>query len=284
MSRVKKDLKFAGLSSGTLRAYRRALSQFLQFIKQKDVTMIRSSHLDKQLADYLNISFQEGEPMSHSGHLLSALKRFHPELRMKLPRATQYYRNWSKTYQPQRAVPMTWPLVEAMIGFSLCHKQPSVALLLGIGFDCFLRTSEIINVSPDRLILNSRASAVSLVIPTSKTSQGNAQVLQIQDPTLVNLVLHVTSRRAKSKPLWKHSSGRFRKHFERILCRLGFPKAVTCRMACAAVVQRITSWLPSPSTWLSSEAAGVAPRQLVSILTLGLPSWVKLLGLRPNLP
>lgn len=89
-SRKKLSLRYAGLRAATVRAYHRAISDFLKFAKKKSVTMLKTSHLDACAAEYLDMLFQEGDPISYGGHLLSALKRFHPQLRHRLPIATQF--------------------------------------------------------------------------------------------------------------------------------------------------------------------------------------------------
>ena len=219
----RKDLRYAGLSSGTLRAYTKAIDKFLLFSGKKKVTMLKRSHLDKQVSEFINLCFQEGEPMSYSGHLLSALKRFYPHLRSSLPISTQFYKNWTKTYQPQRVVPATWPLVEAMVGYCLCHRRLDLGLLLGLGFDCFLRTSEMLGLLSQHLVVHRFQDALNVVIPSSKTSQGQAQVLVVTDPVLISLAVQFQAQHPKSRLLWKGSSAEFRSYFNLILRELGFP-------------------------------------------------------------
>ena len=89
----KRSLRFAGLHPRTLRAYRQALDRFLKFVKKRT-----------RLAEFIDLSYQEGEPLSYAGHLLSAMKRFHPELRLELPRSSQYFRNWQRCYTPPRGL------------------------------------------------------------------------------------------------------------------------------------------------------------------------------------
>lgn len=80
--------------------------------------------LDKRLAEFIDMAYQEGEPISYAGHLLSAVKRFHPPMRMRLPTSSQYYRNWQRSYQPVRAVPASWDLIEALMGAAF-HRGDS---------------------------------------------------------------------------------------------------------------------------------------------------------------
>eukprot|EP00438_Fugacium_kawagutii_P034925 Skav206386 [mRNA] locus=scaffold834:537491:538219:- [translate_table: standard] len=154
---------------------------------------------------------------------MSALKRFYPHLRHRLPIASQFYRNWTKAYIPVRATPLAWTLLEAMMGYALYHNQLRMALLLGLGFDAMLRTSEMLNLTVQHLVFHPRKAKVSLVIPTSKTSQGNPQVILVEDAVLVTLAKQVAASQRSSSLIWKGSPQAFRKAFEKILRKLGFP-------------------------------------------------------------
>ena len=224
--REKKHLRYVGLQPRTLRAYRLALESFLRHLKKNDVSQLRVSKLDHQLSEFINSSFQEGGPISYSGHLLSALKRFHPELKLKLPVSTQFYRNWARSYTPKRAVPASWPLVEAMIAVALSRRQPSAGLLLALGFNCMLRTSEMLGLTFQHILLHQGSDSLSIVLPHAKTSDGNPQVLQVTDPGILALsrqLLSSLSRRQRRLLLWPLGPHAFRGFFQELLTTLGFP-------------------------------------------------------------
>ena len=113
--KYKRSLRYAGLHVSTLRAYKRAVSSFLAYANKSAVTFMLSSQLDRCVSGYLDECFQEGEPLSYAVHLLSTLKRFHPHLKFKLPEASQFYKNWTKTYHSVRAIPASWELTEELI-------------------------------------------------------------------------------------------------------------------------------------------------------------------------
>ena len=220
----KKHLRFAGLRRQTLRAYQNAMDEFLFRHHLSSFTAIKPSKLDKLLGEHLNSMFQEGEPLSYAGHLLSALKRFHPQLRLRLPISSQYYKNWCKTYTPSRAVPASFPLVEAMLGVSFQRRNPAMAALVGVGFDAMLRTSELLAISPNHILFHRDGKQASLVIPTSKTSQGNPQIIAIHDQHLLRLLAVASPKKHLHRPLWRDSPHTFRKEFQEILHTLGFPR------------------------------------------------------------
>lgn len=218
----KSHLKYVGLQPRTLRAYHQALDSFLQFLQRRRLDTMRPSHLDRRLAEFINIAYQEGEPLAYSGHLLSAIKRFHPELRLKLPVSSQYYRNWSKAHVPVRALPASWELVEAMVGVALHDRQPRLGLLLALSFHAMLRTSEMMALTKDHIMFHDQHQSLSVVIPSSKTSQGNPQVLQVTDAMLLSMARASISTLSKGRLLWSQGPHAFRRRFQQLLQRLGF--------------------------------------------------------------
>eukprot|EP00438_Fugacium_kawagutii_P010766 Skav218282 [mRNA] locus=scaffold2035:521355:522095:- [translate_table: standard] len=161
-------------------------------------------------------AYQEGDPISYSGHLLSALKRFYPQLRFKLPVSSQLYKNWVKVYAPQRATPASWDLVEAMIGLALAQQQGAMAILLAVGFHCMLRTSELLSLCGQHFVFHPGSEGLSVAIPGSKTSAGNPQVLLITDEQLIKLV-HACLPSKRMRLVWDKTNHAFRRCFDELL-------------------------------------------------------------------
>ena len=219
--RRRNSLRFVGLHQRTLRAYRQALDRFLQYLRRKKLPLRSPEKLDAILADFLDQNYQEGEAMSYSGHLLSAIKRFHPQLRLQLPISSQYFRNWQRCYVPVRAVPASFDLVEAMMGVAFHRSEPILALLFALAFNALLRTSEALSLTHKHVVFHPGGMHLSVIIPGSKTSQGNPQVVLVTDYQLVSLARSLVDPRS-SQLLWGHGAHLFRKHFAAILQRLGF--------------------------------------------------------------
>ena len=219
--RRKNSLMYAGLHPRTLRAYRQALDRFLHFSNKRRLPLRRTKALDKELAEFIDTSYQEGEPISYAGHLLSAIKRFHPQLRLCLPRSSQYFRNWQRCYTPSRALPASWDLVEGMMGLAFHNGNDTFALLLALGFNCLLRTSELLSLTHKHVVFHPRRKGLSIVVPGSKTSQGNPQVLLVSDQPLVNFASLVV-RPDSDSLLWHSGAHWFRRVFDSYLVQLHF--------------------------------------------------------------
>ena len=221
----KTHLGFVGLQPKTVRAYRLALDNFLRFLGRRSIHHMRPSRLDFYVSEFINSAYQEGDPLAYSGHLLSALKRFHPELRLQLPVSSQFYRNWARNHVPTRAIPASWPLVEAMIAVAYHQKQTAAGLLLGLGFNCMLRTSEMLQLTWKHIVVHPSRAALSVILPKAKTSIGNPQVLQVTDLQLIAMASsHLDALRSRDKQLliWPKSAAAFRDLFQDLLVHLGF--------------------------------------------------------------
>eukprot|EP00438_Fugacium_kawagutii_P031800 Skav221085 [mRNA] locus=scaffold6458:44336:48337:- [translate_table: standard] len=142
---------------------------------------------------------------------------------LQLPISSQYYRNWQRSYQPARAVPASWELVEALMGAAFHRQQRHFALLLALGFNCLLRTSEMLAITHRHVVFRRNSRAISLVLPGSKTSQGNPQVLLVTDGPLVALARQMV-RPASDRLLFPAGAYRFRQLFAECLVDLGFQR------------------------------------------------------------
>ena len=217
-----KHIRFAGLQGKTLRAYRLSVDRFLTFIKVHRLPLRSQKQLDFAVGEYINALFQEGDSLAQAGHLLSGLKRFCPGLRPSLPTASQYFRNWQKIHRPERAIPISWELLQAMGGLCFTLGFPAVSLMLYVGFLCFLRTSEMLSLQCLHLIPDARTDRLTVIIPFSQTSMGNPQVLVFEDKFVHALAVTVLSARAPRDFLWPSSPGQFRLFWYALLRALGF--------------------------------------------------------------
>ena len=168
-----------------------ALERFLGYVENEGLNIKSTRLLDQVLGEYLNSMFWDGDSVSAGGHVLSGIKRFYPQLKLKLPTASQYFRNWQRIHRPERAIPVSWSLVKAMGAICITLEFPSVALMLYVAFTCFLRTSEMLSLQCLHLLPHGTRPEVTVIVPFAKTSNGNPQVLQFRDEHLWNLTRRV---------------------------------------------------------------------------------------------
>lgn len=213
----KLHLKFAGLQGRTLEAYDKALQQFLHYVHRERVKIRHIHQLDAHLGEYLNILFQEGDALSSAGHLLSSIKRFIPEFKHQLPVATQFHRNWRRLHVPVRATPVPHELLEALAALSLSIDESALALLLILGFRCFLRTNEMLHLQWNHLLVLPGQQSINVVLPFSKTSQGNPQVLRVDDPLAVSLLRAFRPSEDSQALMWPFSLRQFHRTWKQLL-------------------------------------------------------------------
>ena len=142
-------------------------------------------------------------------------------MRLELPEASQFLRNWQRSYVPQRALPASWALVEALVGFAFQRGEKYMGLLLALSFCCLLRTSEMLAITNHHLVFHPKQVALSVILPGSKTLQGNPQVLLVEDPQLVHLARTAVSPRCKQL-LWPHGAHACRALFANLIADAGF--------------------------------------------------------------
>lgn len=215
-------LRFAGLQQRTLRAYRVGLERFLSFARCQGYRLRTVHQLDVAVGEYLNALFQEGDSIAQGGHLLSGLKRFQPHLRLTLPVATQFYKNWQRIHRPERAVPISWDLLQALSAVCFTLQRPAVALMLYVGYFCFLRRSEMLAMQVFHLVLHQRKPQITVVIPFAKTSNGNPQVVVFEDARVHRLAMEVQDALERDAFLWPGSPGSFRTFWLLLMGVVGF--------------------------------------------------------------
>lgn len=138
----KPHLKHAGISERTLRIYKREVSFFFKYLTLHGIPSPSCfAKLDAEVAEYINHLYQEDEPLTKAGWLLSGLKRLYPRVRRELAISQQWYNNWCRSHTPHRAPPLTWPIVKAMVGLCLTQQWPRLGLLLLVG-DPFLSETQ----------------------------------------------------------------------------------------------------------------------------------------------
>ena len=67
-----------------------------------------------------------------------------------------------------------------------------------------LRTSEMLQLTDAHVMVHEAKRALSVILPSAKTFMGNAQVLQVEDPQLVQMAVAIISAKKKKTLLWEH--------------------------------------------------------------------------------
>ena len=203
-------LQFVGLKATTIKSYKQALRRFFQYLEDEELPLPRIfRELDSYLSQFLEHMWLDDQPMAYAGHLLSALRRFMPESRWKVPRAKQYYSNWATSHVARQATPMPPEVIMAFAGLAISTHQAPLAALLLLGFLAFLRTGEMVSLHATKIHADPNLGRVLLALPSTKTSRHAEETVCVSDPLVAHLVASVLPQ--LTTPLvWAGSARSFR--------------------------------------------------------------------------
>ena len=194
----KKHLRYHGVSTRTLRAYKQAVNRFFLFCRATFGDLPPSfEQLDYQLSEFINELFQEGDTLSLAGWTISGLKRFFPRCKPQLLTAQQLYKNWCRSHVPQRATPCSWLMVRAMAGAAAQVGRWDLATLLFLGYCFFLRTSEMLRLEVRHARVSTLHGTIVIALVETKSTGFIPSSLSVHDRGLAK-VLHGCLRRLPS--------------------------------------------------------------------------------------
>ena len=182
-------LRFLGLKPRTLKSYQQALRHFFVWLESENLKLpSRFTELDARLAQYLEHLWLDDFNITYAGHTLSALRRFHPQSRYRLPLSRQYFSNWKSVHCPQQAVPMPALVACAIPGVAWKLDDRAFAVTLLLGYAAFLRTGEMVGLKNQDISVDPLSSRIILALPATKTSKQASESVEIIDDCLCLLV------------------------------------------------------------------------------------------------
>ena len=183
------SLRFLGLKPRTLQCYENALRNFFLWLEDESEDLpARFTHLDRQVSQYLEHLWLDDVNVTYAGHLLSSLRRFHPQSRYRLPLSRQLFSNWKAVITPKQAVPMPAVVTMAIAGAALAIDDDRFAVLLLLGFAAFLRTGEMAKLDAGDISIDPKTGRVILALPSTKTSKKSVDSVEVMDERLASLV------------------------------------------------------------------------------------------------
>ena len=143
--------------------------------------------LDQRVADYINHLHQEGESISKGRWLLSGLRRFYPRVRKELCLAQLWYTNWAREHTPERATPMPWKVLQALVGLCWHEHWYQLGLCLLLGFSFFLRTQGSAGTHVSDIEVSPAEDTIVIRLRRTKTSKQHLQALTLEHPKMAAL-------------------------------------------------------------------------------------------------
>ena len=210
-------LREVGVSSNTRARYHHSVNLLLKGLHEPQST----DELDEQVAEWVENEFKSGTPLTTVADALSGLHFFIPSTRKKLPISWKLFGTWRKVEIPSRAAPLPEDVAWAFMARALELKNFAMASLIGLGFDCFLRTGELLAIRPCDILLQPDAGIVTLPCSKGGTRHNVSESVTIENPEVrILLAEFLELRRANHSlrsPIWEGSGTSFRAEFQALV-------------------------------------------------------------------
>ena len=203
----------------TVDRYRKAFESFLRFLTTQKLSLSLSrASLDRQLEDYIEHLWHEGEGIALAGDTISAIQHYQPSCKRNLPGAWRLLKAWQLRELPARAPPFTLTTLHVLLGYML-QSHPQLALGIHVAFRCLLRTGELLALQARDIVITPKSPTAVLYLGLTKTGARNphAGTVSLQDTTLVR---QLSKWKKSTKPdsyLIPVSSSHFRSVFKAAL-------------------------------------------------------------------
>ena len=222
------DLRTSALAPRTIVRYREAFSLLWEWVgRAAPERALNGIAYDTTLSGFIVHAWESGLPRGRAGDAISASLKAYPELKGGLRESWGLFNSWGRIELPTRAPPLPSNVIVAMAAIALEKGFPSMAFLLILGFDGFLRTCEILNLTTADVSFDSRGRLGVVSLKDTKTGQQNAafEALPIADPLVYRLwrlhLQHIPPGTSASHFVWPYATQRFYDLFNEILSDLG---------------------------------------------------------------
>ena len=105
--------------------YEKAFKRFLSYLAgQCQALGATKERIDGQAQEFIEFLWEEGEGQSLAADVLSAIQHYQPSMRRCLNGSWRLLKTWQRFEIPARAPPLTWKIVQILMGF-FHHQNPS---------------------------------------------------------------------------------------------------------------------------------------------------------------
>ena len=160
-----------------------------------------------QICEYVEWLWDNGFAKSEAGDCLSGIQHF-LKVKRRFPTAWSLFRAWTLLEPPCRAPPIPAEVLFGMAGAASATGYYNYALVLLVGFGCFLRTNEAVTLAPCQLHLNAAHSKLVVTLPWTKSAakRGAVDSVVCDDVDIVRLVAALLRRVAPHAPFIPHAA------------------------------------------------------------------------------
>lgn len=218
LARRQKPLRHKLVTALTRRRYRAAVRRFLQFRKKRRVSLAATRRVDMAVGEYIEHLWRAGDSLYTANATVAGIQFHLPWLHGSLKWSWKLCRAWAKAEPVRRAAPISPAIVLGLAGASCAWELPGVAAGLLLGFDCYLRTGELLALRK-RHVCFQRGRAILKLEHTKTSQRKNAceMVLTRSRLTTRMLELRVASMSSRNDLLVGQTAYEFRLLFRSLL-------------------------------------------------------------------
>ena len=182
---------------------------------------------DVVICEAIEAAWAEGENRNLIGNLLSGIVNKIPAIRGNLRGSWRLWSAWGKQELPLRAPPFTPDMVLAMAGIMLAWSMADVTALLLLGYDCSLRTNELLTIQRQHMTFNATfTSVVAHLVCTKTTSRhGGIESVTRTEPNICRYLGQVCKSLLPGDAVLQRSVPQFRIAFDKALACLGLDRS-----------------------------------------------------------
>ena len=135
-------LRDFSITPKTKARYESAVAQLLPYLEaQKSL-----SDLDSVVAEWVELQWTRGAPLTSISDCLCGLHFFWPEWRGLLRESWRLFKSWRRVEVPSRAPPLPAVLARAFVARAVHLNHLRMAALLSLGYHALLRTGELLQL------------------------------------------------------------------------------------------------------------------------------------------
>lgn len=191
----------ASVTGRTRNNYDRHVIEFFAFLQSHNWTVSNVADMDAGLVHYCTYKFNLAYAPAAGTNAYSGIIRLYPQWKLLLPFTKMALKGWARLMPPKSRPPISWPLAVAVAIRAVAWGYPNVGIAVILGFHCYLRIGEMLNIRVNDVadVGDARASFgnARMFIRLAQTKTGPNQDAVIYNPVVAHLIRFWISCRRK---------------------------------------------------------------------------------------
>jgi hypothetical protein len=220
----------ASVSVGTMRRYRRAVREFLDWCDALSITFTTIEDCDDLLTDYFQWLWDSGRPRYLAANALHGINKLWWRTTHQLFGASLCLRGWNELQPSTPYPPLLWELAVAVAYRLASCGFVDLAVAVLLAHDCLLRNSEVLSLTSLSIAEPGGAAGAELCgmgLWLRDTKTGPNQSVMVERPELASVLGRLCARRVGEQRrsgmpvpvngirLFPYSTSAFRSRFKR---------------------------------------------------------------------